>query len=79
LLLPFIIDNLFQAIPRTVWLDPGGRQLRQWPVEELNRLREKEVGINNKKVKKGGYVEVKGITAAQVRLLIQPCECDNIT
>ncbi|KEH42003.1 putative beta-fructofuranosidase [Medicago truncatula] len=54
-----------QAIPRTVWLDPGGRQLRQWPVEELNRLREKEVGINNKKVKKGGYVEVKGITAAQ--------------
>ncbi|WJX17934.1 Invertase [Trifolium repens] len=54
-----------QAIPRTVWLDSGGRQLRQWPVEELNKLREKQVGINNQKLKKGGYVEVKGITAAQ--------------
>ncbi|KAK2454713.1 beta-fructofuranosidase, cell wall isozyme [Trifolium repens] len=54
-----------QAIPRTVWLDSGGRQLRQWPVEELNKLRGKQVGINNQKLKKEGYVEVKGITAAQ--------------
>ncbi|XP_020203900.1 beta-fructofuranosidase, insoluble isoenzyme 1 isoform X2 [Cajanus cajan] len=54
-----------QAIPRTVWLDSHGKQLVQWPVEELNSLREKEVKINNKKLKKGNYVEVKGITAAQ--------------
>ncbi|KAK7278685.1 hypothetical protein RJT34_23720 [Clitoria ternatea] len=54
-----------QAIPRTVWLDSSGRQLVQWPVEELNSLREKEVNISNQKLKKGHYVEVKGITAAQ--------------
>nr|XP_007145297.1 hypothetical protein PHAVU_007G227200g [Phaseolus vulgaris]ESW17291.1 hypothetical protein PHAVU_007G227200g [Phaseolus vulgaris] len=54
-----------QAIPRTVWLDSHGRQLLQWPVEELNSLREKEVNLRNKKLKKGDYVEVKGITAAQ--------------
>ncbi|CAN1813633.1 Beta-fructofuranosidase, insoluble isoenzyme 1 [Linum perenne] len=28
-----------QAIPRKVWLDPNGKQLLQWPVEELERLR----------------------------------------
>ncbi|KAE9619587.1 putative beta-fructofuranosidase [Lupinus albus] len=54
-----------QAIPRTVWLDSHGRQLVQWPVEELNSLRGKEVNMRNQKLKKGDYVEVKGITAAQ--------------
>ncbi|KAK7345316.1 hypothetical protein VNO77_15918 [Canavalia gladiata] len=54
-----------QSIPRTVWLDSGGKQLVLWPVEELNSLRKKEVKISNQKLKKGDYVEVKGITAAQ--------------
>ncbi|KAL4306783.1 beta-fructofuranosidase, insoluble isoenzyme 1-like [Arachis ipaensis] len=54
-----------QAIPRTLWLDPSGRQLVQWPIEELNSLRDKEVEISNLKLAKGDYVEVKGITAAQ--------------
>ncbi|KAK7400870.1 hypothetical protein VNO78_12178 [Psophocarpus tetragonolobus] len=54
-----------QAIPRTVWLDSRGRQLVQWPIEELNRLRAEEVKMKNQKLEKGGYVEVKGITAAQ--------------
>ncbi|XLR69027.1 hypothetical protein HN51_016108 [Arachis hypogaea] len=54
-----------QAIPRTLWLDPGGRQLIQWPIEELNSLRDKEVEMSNLKLVKGDYVEVKGITAAQ--------------
>lgn len=53
-----------------MWLDSLGRQLVQWPVEELNSLREKEVKISNQKLKKGDYVEVKGITAAQVSFLI---------
>ncbi len=42
------------------------RQLVQWPVEELNVLREKEVSMNNQKLEKGNHVEVAGITAAQV-------------
>jgi len=40
--------------------------LLQWPVEELNTLRGKEVSMNNQKLEKGHHVEVKGITAAQV-------------
>ncbi|XP_019432908.1 PREDICTED: beta-fructofuranosidase, insoluble isoenzyme 1-like [Lupinus angustifolius] len=55
-----------QAIPRTIWLDPSRRQLIQWPVEELNSLRGKEVKMKNQKLNKGDYVEVKGVTAAQV-------------
>ncbi|KAF1898239.1 hypothetical protein Lal_00033005 [Lupinus albus] len=54
------------AIPRTIWLDRSRRQLIQWPVEELNSLRGKEVKMNNQKLNKGDYVEVKGVTAAQV-------------
>ncbi|XP_023547715.1 beta-fructofuranosidase, insoluble isoenzyme 1-like [Cucurbita pepo subsp. pepo] len=54
-----------QAIPRTVWLDPSGKQLLQWPVMELNRLRRKRVMMIHQKLDKGQNVEIKGITAAQ--------------
>ncbi|KAI4300501.1 hypothetical protein L6164_033872 [Bauhinia variegata] len=54
-----------QAIPRTIWLDKSGKQLVQWPIEELNTLREEEVKMTNQKFHKGDYVEVKGITSAQ--------------
>jgi len=53
-----------------VWLDPNGRQLLQWPVEELDSLRGKEVKMKSQKLEKGVNVEVKGITAAQVRLCV---------
>ena len=53
-----------------MWLHSSGRQLVQWPVEELNGLRKKEVKMSNQKLKKGDYVEVKGITAAQVSFFI---------
>ncbi|CAL0310528.1 unnamed protein product [Lupinus luteus] len=55
-----------QAIPRTIWLDPSRRQLIQWPVEELNSLRGEKVKMNNQKLNKGDYVQVKGVNAAQV-------------
>lgn len=59
-----------QIIPRAVWLDPSGKQLIQWPIEELETLRGTKVQLGNKKQKlklnKGDRVEVKGITAAQV-------------
>ncbi|XP_028795552.1 beta-fructofuranosidase, insoluble isoenzyme 1-like [Neltuma alba] len=54
-----------QGIPRTVWLDSNGKQLVQWPVAELNTLRENQVQMSNKRLRKGDYEEVKGITAAQ--------------
>lgn len=55
-----------QAIPRTVWLSPDGKQLLQWPVEELETLRGQKAQMKNQNLKVGDHVEVKGITAAQV-------------
>ena len=49
-----------------MWLDPNGKQLLQWPVMELNRLRWKRVMMIHQKLVKGQNVEIKGITAAQV-------------
>lgn len=49
-----------------VWLSPDGKQLLQWPIEELETLRGQKVELRIQKLKLGGYVEVKGITAAQV-------------
>ena len=58
--------ELFQAIPRMLWLDSSGKQLLQWPVKELETLRGEKVQISNKQLEKGDHVEIKGITAAQV-------------
>ncbi|XP_009804784.1 beta-fructofuranosidase, insoluble isoenzyme 1-like [Nicotiana sylvestris] len=54
-----------QLIPRKLWLDPSGKQLVQWPVEELETLRKQKVQLSNKKLNKGEMVEVQGITPAQ--------------
>ncbi|KAF4371239.1 hypothetical protein F8388_020966 [Cannabis sativa] len=54
-----------QTIPRTVWLDPNGKQLLQWPIEEIETLRDQKVEVNNLKLEKGDFSEIKGITAAQ--------------
>ncbi|CAN1303089.1 Beta-fructofuranosidase, insoluble isoenzyme 1 [Linum perenne] len=55
-----------QLIPRKVWLDKGGKQLLQWPVEELESLRSlKPVRLESKALKKGEHVEVEKVTAAQ--------------
>ncbi|GAA0185826.1 hypothetical protein LIER_33114 [Lithospermum erythrorhizon] len=54
-----------QAIPRTLWLDSNGKQLLQWPIEELNTLRGSKVKLNGQTLNKGDHIEVNGITAAQ--------------
>ncbi|XP_074285941.1 beta-fructofuranosidase, insoluble isoenzyme 1 [Silene latifolia] len=54
-----------QAIPRTIWLDPSGKQLLEWPVEELNTLRGNKVELSKLHLETGKHVEIKGITAAQ--------------
>ncbi|TVU01751.1 hypothetical protein EJB05_52745, partial [Eragrostis curvula] len=46
-----------QAIPRTVWLDPSGKQLMQWPIEEVETLRGRWVNLKNRVVKPGQHVE----------------------
>jgi beta-fructofuranosidase len=55
-----------QAIPRTVWLDPSGKQLLQWPIEEVEALRGKSATLKNRVIKPGQHVEVTGIQTAQV-------------
>ncbi|KAL7133597.1 hypothetical protein ABFS83_12G151800 [Erythranthe nasuta] len=54
-----------QLIPRTILLDPNGKQLLQWPIEEVETLRGKKVELSNRKLVNGEKIEIKGITAAQ--------------
>ncbi|KAJ6425585.1 hypothetical protein OIU84_026209 [Salix udensis] len=54
-----------QLIPRKVWLDPSGKQLLQWPVAELEKLRGHNVQLSHQKLNQGDHVEVKVTTAAQ--------------
>lgn len=54
-----------QAIPRTIWLDKSGKQLVQWPVVELERLRGNRIGSPNKVLKGGSTLDIVGVTAAQ--------------
>lgn len=57
---------LSQAIPRKLWLSADGKQLVQWPVEELKALRAKHVNVTDKVIKKGNYFEVTGFKSVQV-------------
>ncbi|KAL3825745.1 hypothetical protein ACJIZ3_021774 [Penstemon smallii] len=54
-----------QLIPRTIVLDPSGKQLLQWPIEEVEALRRQKVDLNNKELVHGEKIEINGITAAQ--------------
>ncbi|XP_066347176.1 beta-fructofuranosidase, insoluble isoenzyme 3-like [Miscanthus floridulus] len=54
-----------QAIPRKLWLSPRGKQLIQWPVEEVKALRAKHVNVSDKVVKGGQYFEVTGFKSVQ--------------
>ncbi|KAK9156784.1 hypothetical protein Scep_003358 [Stephania cephalantha] len=54
-----------QTVPRRLWLDENGKQLRQWPIKELETLRLHQVKMNDVSIRKGNSVEIKGITAAQ--------------
>ncbi|KAJ1430302.1 Glycosyl hydrolase family 32, N-terminal [Sesbania bispinosa] len=55
-----------QSIPRQVWLDnKSGKQLIQWPIEEVKKLRGKKININGEKLGSGSILEVSGISASQ--------------
>ncbi|XP_021912599.1 beta-fructofuranosidase, insoluble isoenzyme CWINV1-like [Carica papaya] len=54
-----------QSIPRTILLSESGRQLVQWPVEEIETLRSKNVSLHDKDLKAGSAVKISGITASQ--------------
>ncbi|CAA2981434.1 beta-fructofuranosidase, insoluble isoenzyme CWINV1-like [Olea europaea subsp. europaea] len=54
-----------QSIPRTILLDKTGKQLVQWPIKELEKLREKEVSLQNKELKGGTVFKIAGVKASQ--------------
>ncbi|XP_061351070.1 beta-fructofuranosidase, insoluble isoenzyme CWINV1-like [Gastrolobium bilobum] len=55
-----------QSIPRQVWLDKSGKRLMQWPIEEVEKLRDKQISLTGEKLFGGSIIEVSGITASQV-------------
>uniref|UniRef100_A0A0E0K0N5 beta-fructofuranosidase n=1 Tax=Oryza punctata TaxID=4537 RepID=A0A0E0K0N5_ORYPU len=57
------------AIPRKLWLDPSGKQLLQWPIEELETLRGKSVSVREKVVKPGEHFQVTGLGTYQQFIL----------
>ncbi|KAL4570307.1 hypothetical protein LXL04_025959 [Taraxacum kok-saghyz] len=59
-----------QSFPRSIWLDKNQKQLLQWPIEEIQMLRENEVNIRNKKLESGSLHEIRGITASQADVKI---------
>ncbi|QCD99134.1 beta-fructofuranosidase [Vigna unguiculata] len=68
-----------QCIPRQVWLDESGKWLMQWPIEEVEKLRDKQISIKGEKLAGGSIVEVSGITASQadVEVLFEVPEIEN--
>ncbi|XP_004498878.1 beta-fructofuranosidase, insoluble isoenzyme CWINV3-like [Cicer arietinum] len=54
-----------QTIPRKFWLDKDGKQLMQWPIEELEKLRDNQINITGETLLGGSTLEVQGITASQ--------------
>ncbi|KAH7565489.1 hypothetical protein JRO89_XS09G0217300 [Xanthoceras sorbifolium] len=59
-----------QAIPRKIWLDKSGKQLLQWPVVEIEKLRGKQIQLPSKILKGGSVIEVSGVTAVQADIEI---------
>ncbi|KAI3975378.1 hypothetical protein MKX01_004465 [Papaver californicum] len=60
-----------QAIPRVLLLDKSGKQLKQWPVKELNELRGEKVYLHSKVLKGGSIEEVTGVTASQADVFVK--------
>ncbi|RZC81939.1 hypothetical protein C5167_044514 [Papaver somniferum] len=54
-----------QAVPRTVWLAENCKQLKQWPVKEIQQLRTKRVSLQSHVLKRHSILEVPGLTASQ--------------
>ncbi|KAG0484962.1 hypothetical protein HPP92_008811 [Vanilla planifolia] len=53
------------TIPRALWLSKNGRQVVQWPVHEVKKLRHKHVAVYGKKLSPGDIFEIQGIQASQ--------------
>ncbi|KAK7383332.1 hypothetical protein VNO78_29009 [Psophocarpus tetragonolobus] len=68
-----------QSIPREVWLDKSGKRLVQWPIEEVEKLRDKHISVAGEKLVHGSNLEVLDITASQadVEVMFELPELEN--
>jgi beta-fructofuranosidase len=58
-----------QTFLRAVWLDADGKRLVQWPMEEIETLRRKRVGLQcATEVEAGGRKEIADIVSSQADL-----------
>ncbi|CAA7039807.1 unnamed protein product [Microthlaspi erraticum] len=53
------------SLPREMWLDTSGKRLIQWPIEEINNLRTRQVTLDSRQLQGGSMLEISGITASQ--------------
>jgi len=65
LLIAAWVTGCVQSFPRALWLDTDGKQLVQWPVEEIETLRRKQVTLLGAVVGSGGLHEIAGIETLQ--------------
>uniref|UniRef100_A0ACD5UX40 Uncharacterized protein n=2 Tax=Avena sativa TaxID=4498 RepID=A0ACD5UX40_AVESA len=54
-----------QTVPRKIWLASDGKQLLQWPIEEIESLRKTRVGLLGAEVNAGGMNEIIGVPGMQ--------------
>lgn len=63
-----------QTVPRKVWLDEDGKQLRQWPIEEIETLRRKRVGLrhdDDMMLSAGAMNEIVGVAGSQADVEVE--------
>nr|QUJ17881.1 cell wall invertase 1 [Hemerocallis fulva] len=60
-----------QTIPRIVSLDASGKQLVQWPIEEIESLRGKHIHLSNVELEPGSLHELEGLTASQADIEVE--------
>ncbi|KAL9228542.1 hypothetical protein vseg_004109 [Gypsophila vaccaria] len=58
------------AVPRSVWLDMSGKKLIQWPIVEIESLRQNPVMLPTQVLQGGSLIEIPGITATQADVQI---------
>ncbi|KAF6157164.1 hypothetical protein GIB67_041625 [Kingdonia uniflora] len=54
-----------QLIPRKIWLSRTERQLLQWPIKEIETLRENRVNLQKKDLASASVFKISGIKASQ--------------
>ncbi|KAE8789036.1 Fructan 1-exohydrolase [Hordeum vulgare] len=64
------------TIPRTIWLAADGKQLLQWPVEEIESLRTNEINHQGLELNKGDLSEIKEVDAFQAHIFLKRADVE---